>query len=634
MPAASEISFEADEGELVGYSGPSGIRINRLASGTAALFQFRRLRGVNIMNSVHRCLQLVFVFVCLAACGVIPTTEPPAPPTAPPTFTPQPPPTATATIEPTNTPPPTPYPTIASTPVQPVVGLPQGTDNYPWWNDTIFYEIFIRSFYDSDGDGIGDLNGLISKLDYLNDGDPNTTTDLGVTGLWLMPIHPSPSYHGYDVTDYYDVNPEYGTMDDFKRLLDEAHKRGIRVTIDWVLNHTSNQHPWFQQARDPASPYRNWYRWTTDSFPGNGWRYGGGGSYYYALFSEGMPDLNYANPQVVAEMKNVARFWLQEVGVDGFRLDAAKHIFEDGNVIENTPETHAFYKDLRKFYKSVNPQAVTVGEVWNSSDIVGTYLQGDELDLAFDFDLAKNFVFSAGTQTPKYAADSLARSLSIFRPGQFATFLTNHDQDRSMSVLSDDVEAAKTAAFLFLTSPGVPYLYYGEEIGMLGKKPDENIRLPMQWTGEANAGFTTGTPWRAPASDYKTKSIAAQTDDPNSLLSFYRALIHIRNNHAALRVGDFYPIRSASRSVYAGLRVSREETVLILINLSSSPVNDYALTLEQGPLSGDYTLAPLLDAGTFESPAITWQGGFENYQPLPELPSHGRFIVQLQARTK
>lgn len=586
------------------------------------------------MKIAYRPIHSFFALLFLTSCVANPapetaTVQPSVPVQSSPTWT--------STVEPTDTAQPTstpvPPPTIPVTPVGPVTGLPQGTDDYPWWNDTVFYEIFVRSFYDSDGDGIGDFNGLTSKLDYLNDGDPNTTTDLGVTGLWLMPIHPSPSYHGYDVNDYYAVNSQYGTMDDFKHLLDEAHKRGIRVVIDWVLNHTSIQHTWFQQAQDPDSPYRQWYRWTSERPTTPGWYPGGGQEYYYALFWVGMPDLNYANPEVVAEMKKVVRFWLQDVGVDGFRLDAAKHIFEEDGAVENTPQTHAWYKELRAYYKGLNPQAMTVGEVWNDSDTVSTYLQGDQLDLAFDFDLAKNTVFSAGAHRADDMSDVLIHDLELFRPGQFATFLTNHDQDRVMSVLNDDVDAAKNAATLLLTSPGVPFLYYGEEIGMLGKKPDENIRLPLQWSGEANAGFTTGTPWRAPASDYTTKNITMQSADPNSLLSLYRRLIDLHNDHAALRVGDHYFIETGHTAVSASLRVSRNETVLIIVNLSSESISDYALNLEAGPLLGDYIIAPLLDNGQFTSPTITDQGGLENYQPVPELPPYGRFILQLQPKT-
>ena len=203
-----------------------------------------------------------------------------------------------------------------------------------------------------------------------------------------------------------------------------------------------------------------------------------------------------------------------------------------------------------------------------------------------------------------------------------------------MSVLNDNLEAAKNAAFLFLTSPGVPFLYYGEEIGMLGQKPDEDIRRPLQWSGEEDAGFTSGAPWRPPFSDYTTKNIAAQSEDPGSLLSLYRRLIHLRNEHAALRVGDHYFVETDHPAVYAGLRVSQEETILILINLGSESISDYALNLAEGPLAGEYLPAPLLDSGQFTSPSVTDQGGFENYRPVPEIPPYGRFIVQLQPQTK
>ena len=590
------------------------------------------------MQTARRFIVLTCVVFLFTACGTNASSEAPTPqpPTVQPATATDSVPALTATLAPTDTPLPTltPLPTIPSTPVGAITGLPQGTDNYPWWNDTAFYEIFVRSFYDSDGNGIGDFNGITAKLDYLNDGDPNTTADLGITGLWLMPINPSPSYHGYDVTDYYDVNPDYGTMADFKHLLEEAHKRGIRIIIDWVLNHTSSQHPWFQQAQDPASPFRQWYVWSATPPAGQYWNYGSGKEYYYARFGAGLPDLNYANPEVVKEMKKATRFWLQDVGVDGFRLDAVKHIFENGNITENTPETHTFFKDFHKFYMSVNPQAMTVGEVASNSDMVKQYLAGDELDLAFDFDLANKMVSDVQAQSGEDFGDVLSHEVNIFHSGQYATFLTNHDQVRVMSVLNDDMDAAKNAAFLLLTSPGVPYLYYGEEIGMLGKKPDEDIRKPLQWSDETNAGFTTGTPWRSANPDYTTKNIAAQSADPGSLFSLYRTLIQLRNNHAALRVGDYYAVDTGNRAVFASLRVSSEESILVIINLASKPINDYALTLEEGPLSGEPSLAPLLDIGSFEAPTMTASGGFESYRPLPELPPYGRYILQLQVKTK
>ena len=281
-----------------------------------------------------------------AACAAPATPQPAVAPSPAPTATVVPPPTAAPT--PTQ-PPPTPAPGKPTEPqaVSPAGqdgALVKGTGGQPWWNDTTFYEIFVRSFYDSDGDGAGDLNGLIGKLDYLNDGDPTTTSDLGVTGIWLMPIMASPSYHGYDVTDYYQVNPEYGTNEDFKRLIEEAHKRGIRVIIDLVLNHTSAEHPWFIESQDPNSPKRDWYVWSDEEPQGKGWHPGKNGGYYYGYFGEHMPDLNYKNPAVTEEMQKVVRFWLEEMGADGFRLDAVKYLYEDGKRIEHTPATHEWLK--------------------------------------------------------------------------------------------------------------------------------------------------------------------------------------------------------------------------------------------------------------------------------------------------
>lgn len=530
-------------------------------------------------------------------------------------------------------------------PVAPITGLPQGTDGFPWWNDAVFYEIFVRSYADSDGDGIGDINGLISKLDYLNDGNPETMTDLGVTGLWLMPIFPSPSYHGYDVTDYYAVNPQYGTLEDFKRLLSEAHRRGIRVIIDFVMNHTSSDHPWFKESLDPNSPRRNWYIWSEDN-PGFNGPWGqkvwhpSGGSYYYGIFYEGMPDLNYANPEVRAEMEKAARFWLNDVGVDGFRLDAAKHMIEDGQVQENTAATHAWWEEFRQVYRVANPQSLTVGEVWSSTDQVARYLEGDELDLAFNFDLAETVLKDVSDGRSFSIRTSLESSSRTIPPGQFATFLTNHDQNRTMYRLVEDADKARLAATVLLTLPGVPFMYYGEEIGMVGMKPDENLRTPMQWSADANAGFTTGDfPWRLVNDDYKQVNVALETADPASLLSRYRSLVHLRNQHAALRVGEYSSVESNSNQVLAFLRVSQAESLLVLINMGKEPISDLSLSLQKGPLSGTYQVVPLMGADFLEKkvrllpPAISPAGGFENYQPLPvgtPLPGYASLVIQLQ----
>lgn len=501
--------------------------------------------------------------------------------------------------------------------------MPAGTDGYAWWNDTVFYEIFVRSFYDSNGDGIGDLNGITAKLDYLQ--------TLGVRGLWLMPIHPSPSYHGYDVIDYYAINPQYGTMDDFKNLLGEAHKRGIRIVIDFVLNHTSDENAWFTASQDPASPYRSWYVWS-DQNGGSHWHIGDKG-FYYGYFTSGMPDLNYNTPEVGAEMLKVTDFWLKDVGIDGFRLDAAKYLYEDGTSIENTDTTHQWYQTFRAHYKATNPQAMTIGEVWDISPIAASYAQGDQLDLTFNFKLAEAFIVSARVGNSDQARTVFASDHTTFKPGQVGVFLTNHDQNRVVSQVFGKLEKARVAASMYLASPGVPFVYYGEEIGMIGSKPDEMIRTPMQWSAEKHGGFTTGTPWELPNTDYtKGKNVAEQLADPQSLLNHYQALINLRNQHAALRVGDAFLIDSDKPEVFALLRVSADEAVLAVVNLSDKPLDAYQLSLKTSSLKGAYQLALMYgDATALADLAVTAQGGFNGYRPAP-IPAYGTLIVQLQAK--
>ncbi|MFP4394606.1 MAG: alpha-amylase family glycosyl hydrolase [Anaerolineales bacterium] len=595
------------------------------------------------MFTKHRYLiALGLIAMLFSSCGTPPPPAGPMPTALPATATPVPPtktpaPSPTATIPPTATPvPPTetplPAPTlsnpaearepVAVSPVGLDGTLPTGADGQPWWNDVVFYEIFVRSFYDSDGDGVGDLPGLIEKLDYLNDGDPTTTDDLGVTGLWLMPVHQSPSYHGYDVVDYYQIDDEYGTNEDFLRLMEEAHARGIYVIIDLVLNHTSAQHPWFLESQDPDSEKRDWYLWADE--PGRqGWHKGESG-YYYGIFWDQMPDLNYENPEVTAEMQEIIRFWLEDMGVDGFRLDAIKHIVEEGDELENTPANHAWLESFYEFYKSVRADAFTVGEVWSSSREVVEYV-GDEVDIAFEFDLADAFVSAAFRGRRTSAALAQSTVIDLYPDGQFATFLANHDQTRVRSRLLND-EQAKLAATLQLTFPGVPFIYYGEEIGMQGAKPDENIRRPMQWT--ADGGFTTGAPWRGYYEDVAERNVAAQTDDPDALLNHYRALIHLRNTHEALRIGAWTPIESHHSGVYAALRTSDEETLLVIANLKGEPIVDYALDLEEGPLAAGVQPTLLLGEGRLNAPIVAETGGFTGYAPLPVLESYQSYIIQ------
>ncbi len=492
-----------------------------------------------------------------------------------------------------------------------------------WWRDAVFYEIFVRSYCDSDGNGIGDFNGITSKLDYLQ--------SLGIKGIWLMPINPSPSYHGYDVLNYYAVNPQYGTMDDFEALVAEAHARGIRIIIDLVLNHTSSQHPFFVDANNnPQSPYRDWYIWA-DSYSGNHW-YTGTTGYYYAFFASGMPDLNYKNPDVTAQMYNVVRFWLKDVGIDGFRIDAAKHLIEEGLQLEGAESTHAWLRDFHAMYKAENPEAYTVGEIYGAGAFAATGYTGDQLDEIFNFEMSSGFTGSAlgGSNTGINSAITFA--LEDMPEGEYATFLTNHDQNRIMSTLRGDVGKAKVAASLMLTSPGTPFIYYGEEIGMEGKKPDEDLRLPMQWSGADNAGFTAGIPWRVPAANYLQANVAEETNDPDSLLSHYRTLITIRNQHPALRTGSISSVSTNNPGVYAALRVSDSETILILVNLTKNPIDNYALSLQTASIpDGSYQIDPIFGTGMVASLSIS-DGVFDNSQPLAELSSYSTTILLISPK--
>lgn len=502
-----------------------------------------------------------------------------------------------------------------------------GTNGFPWWNDLVFYEIFVRSFNDSDGDGIGDINGIIEKLDYLNDGDPSTTDDLGITGIWLMPITVSPSYHGYDVVDYFQVDPDYGTNEDFIRLMEEAHARGIRVIVDLVMNHTSTQHPWFIESQNPDSDMRDWYIWADENpnYRGPGgqvvWHSNPSG-FYYALFWGGMPDLNYENPNVTFAMFEAAKFWLEEMNVDGFRLDAIKHMVEEGEGQENTRSTHDWLQEFNRFYKTVNPDALAVGEAWTSTQQVLAYT-GDEVDIAFQFDLAQDLLKSSDTGLDFIFSITQQEVYDAFPANQYATFISNHDQNRVMSQLDEDEGKARVAAALLLTGPGVPFIYYGEEIGMTGTKPDEDIRRPMQWASNGpKVGFTTGTPWRPAAADFPVRSVELQDSEPDSLLNLYRDLIHLRNTHEALRVGEWTLLDAGSNRLYTFIRQTENETVLVVINLNKNPVmaDEYGLDLG---LDGAVTAVSLY--GLTPSTNPTGDG----YVPFDEIPPQSVHIIQL-----
>lgn len=450
-----------------------------------------------------------------------------------------------------------------------------------WWNEVVWYEIFVRSFYDSDGDGIGDFNGLTQKLDYLNDGDPNTDTDLGIGGIWLMPIHPSPSYHGYDVTDYRAIHPDYGTMDDFKNFLAAAHERGIKVIIDYVMNHTSTEHPWFQASANGDEHFRDFYRWE-DSKPSYTGPWGQqvwhqrNGDYYYGLFWGGMPDLNYENPAVKDSMFAISDFWIKEIGIDGFRQDAVLYIDEDGDKLKNTPETFQFWQDFTANLKAANPDAFSVGEAWEPTETVLQYITNDRLDYAFEFDLAGAILNGVNNGDATGIIRQMQKVYDNYPFLQYGTFLTNHDMNRVMNVFGSDVNKAKVAASLYLTLPGIPYLYYGEEVGMLGQKPDEDIRLPMQWSDDANAGFTSGNPWRQPNANYREFNVEVMQEDENSLFNHYKELIHLRNVGSKLQTGELEFGTSTDNRILSFIRGDENgiNPVIIVTNLSSETLEN------------------------------------------------------------
>ncbi len=552
---------------------------------------------------------------------------------------------------------PTPMPTAtplgqaaqpSATPEPAAETAPAPAASVMWWNDRVFYEIFVRSFYDSDGDGIGDLNGVIAKLDYLNDGDPTTSTDLGITGIWLMPVAQSPSYHGYDVTDYYTVEQDYGTNADFQRLMDEAHRRGIKVIVDLVLNHTSVEHPWFvESAKGADSARRAWYRWAAqDDGTTAPWSGGGpvwhkrGSEYYFAMFWDGMPDLNYATPDVTAEMENVARFWLEDMGADGFRLDAVRHLVEQGTVYSGTAETHQWLAGFDDFVDSVDPAALTVGEVWDASSEVVKYIKGDEVDLAFEFDLAETIITSVQRGQPVDSSQQIAARLATYPPNQFATFLTNHDQPRVATTLFKNPAGNMLAGAALLTLPGVPFIYYGEEIGMTGNKPDEKIRTPMQWNADvaAGAGFTTGQPWQAiNAEAGRAINVADQQNDPGSQLAVYRQLIHLRNATPALLRGNLLPVESSCASTLAYLRQAPADdadaagqTVLVVLNLARKDEQSGCTFRYAGKAlsAGQYAVMELLSS-TAAAPLTVAADGFSDYLPIPVMAAQTAYVLLL-----
>ncbi|QKZ13214.1 alpha-amylase family glycosyl hydrolase [Spirosoma sp. KUDC1026] len=451
----------------------------------------------------------------------------------------------------------------------------------------VHYEIFVRSFADSNGDGIGDLNGVTNNLDYLK--------ELGVSAIWLMPISPSPTYHKYDVTDYYGIDREYGTMDDFRRLVREAHQRGIAVIIDLVIHHTSIQHHWFREAaKGPGNPYRQFYHWltpeeikarklntrdiTADSGERNPWHTPPGATYrekYYGMFWSGMPDLNFDHRPVREEIFKIVRYWLNDVGVDGFRLDAARHLYREFD----EPKNHQFWEEFGQVVEAAKPGAYTVGEVWTRPEHIAPYFRGLKANFNFDLRLAIEEIVRREDDTEDlvefvdYVHGAFANVNPAFIDG---LILSNHDQNRIGSLLKGNQNQLRVAANLLFTLPGLPYLYYGEEIGMLGLKPDESIREPFLWDIRARDGQRTR--WRRGrySTSQTVRPLAEQRHDPNSLYSHYKRLIQFRNSHPVLndnlsRIGQT-GIRQ--RGTISFVRQSANgQRVLVVHNLTKKPIS-------------------------------------------------------------
>lgn len=438
----------------------------------------------------------------------------------------------------------------------------------------VYYEIFVRSWYDTNGDGIGDLNGVTAKLDYLQ--------SLGVSGLWLMPINPSPSYHGYDITDYYAVNPQYGSLADFERLVAEAHKRGIKVIIDLVINHSSDRHPWFVAAQNPQDPHHDWYSWATPgtdlaapSAAGDkAWQVLPDDRHYLGIFSHGMPDLNYDTPAVRKEMVKVGQFWMRQ-GADGFRLDAARHIYLNFKSQQGDPavlrENLTWWQQFMQGVRAVNPDAYVVGEVTE-----GTWQQlapwYSALSAVFDFPLATRLIDAARSEQGDDLATRLQQRYAAFaasagQPGADAPFLSNHDQNRVMSQLHGNLQHMRVAAALLLTLPGHPFVYYGEELGMRGSKPDPDLREPMRWDRSTHAPGETR--WKAStAHDGSAVSVQAEQADPGSLLNTYRMLIGWRRDIGALRDGTVHASATGNPAVVVYRLDDADSHVLVAHNLS------------------------------------------------------------------
>lgn len=493
-----------------------------------------------------------------------------------------------------------------------------------WYKNTLLYEVYVRAYCDSNADGHGDLPGLTQKLDYLQ--------ELGVDCLWLLPIYPSPLLDdGYDIADFYNIHPDYGTLEDFKTLLNAAHERGMRVITDLVLNHTSSQHPWFQAARaDRNSPYRDYYVWSDtdkkyqeariifiDTEKSN-WTWDeAAGQYYWHRFFASQPDLNFDNPAVQQEMMNVMTFWL-DLGVDGFRADAVPYLFErEGTNCENLPETHAYLKKLRRFLDENYPDQILLCEANQWPEDVRPYFgDGDEFHMGFHFPLMPRIFMAIRKEDITPLVWILGRTPPIPGNCQWCTFLRNHDEltlemvteeerqwmwqeyapdprmrlnlgirRRLAPLLDNDRRKIAVANSLLHTLTGSPIIYYGDEIGMgddILLFDRNGVRTPMQWdasnTDSPNAGFSNASPSQLYAPIIKDQvygpdhvNVYLQSVEQNSLLNLIRQMIRVRKAHPAFGWGDFAWAETGTTAVAAYWRTYQEERLLMINNISSQP---------------------------------------------------------------
>jgi alpha-glucosidase len=488
----------------------------------------------------------------------------------------------------------------------------------PWWKHAVFYEIYPRSFADSNHDGIGDLNGITSKLGYLH--------DLGVDAIWISPCYPSPQKDfGYDVSNYESIDPMYGNLTDFDHLEKTAHRDDLRVIMDFVPNHTSDQHPWFIDSRSSTtSVHRDWYIWRNGKVPGqppNNWISDFGGSawtldpktnqYYYHYFEVAQPDLNWRNPAVKKAMFDVTRFWYQH-GVAGFRLDAVDTLFEDPKLRDNPlkdgtnefgdheminkyndnlPENHQVLKQLRAI--ADQNDAVLIGETWtdNINQLKEYYgKKNDEIQMPMDFMFTTVNQLSASKFREQIALQESAKEWPVY-------VISNHDMERSYNRYGDgkhNDQIAKVMAGMYLTLRGTPIMYYGEELGMENNDPKrkedvkdplgisgwpenkgrDGERTPMQWASTKNAGFTEATPWLPIPPSYTTHNVQSELSDPQSVLQFYKKLLALRRESPALLDGRYIPLNQNNPSVLTYMRSyqgdKKAEDILVVLNMSGS----------------------------------------------------------------